>query len=124
VSLTFDAGALIAFERNDVDVVDIVQKAVKANVRIAIPTGVVAQVWREGRTQARLSRLLRSRVVEIVPLDLEQARNAGAMCGRTSTADVIDASVVVCARHRKHGVVTSDPEDLHRLDPTLRLVVV
>ncbi|MBL8953009.1 MAG: PIN domain-containing protein [Myxococcaceae bacterium] len=124
MSLTFDAGALIAFERNDGRVVRVLQLALADGVRIAIPAGVVAQVWRDGRQQARLARLLRSRVVELVPLDIEQARNAGALCGRTSTDDVIDASVVLCARHRNHGVMTSDPDDLHRLDPTLRLVVV
>jgi hypothetical protein len=84
----------------------------------------VGQVWRDGRVQARLARLLRSRVAEIVPLDFETARAAGQLCGATGTADVIDAVVVLCAHKRGHGVATSDPRDLSRLDATLRLVVV
>lgn len=124
MSLTFDTGALVAFERNQQRVADLVEAAARAHVRIAVPTVVVAQAWRDGRTQARLVRLLRSRVIEIVPLTLEAAREAGQLCGRTSTTDVVDAAVVRCARKRGHGVVTSDPVDLHRLDANLRLVAV
>jgi len=35
-----------------------------------------------------------------------------------------DASVVLCARLRRHVVVTSDRDDLLRFDPGLRVVVV
>jgi hypothetical protein len=122
--ITFDAGALIAFERNDRRVVAIVAEAVKHGATIAIPSGVVGQVWRDGQRQARLARLLGSHVVEIEPLDDRRARAAGQLCGVTKTSDVVDASVVLCARARSHAVVTSDPGDLARLDPKLLLVVV
>jgi hypothetical protein len=122
--LTLDAGALIAFERNDRRVVAMVARALANGVRLAVPAGVVGQVWRDGRRQARLARLLGSRVVDIEPLDDQRARAAGQLCGVAGTADVIDASVVLCAKARGHGVLTSDPEDLGRLDGGLRLVVV
>ena len=122
--LTLDAGALIAFERNDRRVVAMVERALATGVRLAVPAGVVGQVWRDGRRQARLARLLGSRVVDIEPLDDQRARAAGQLCGVAGTADVIDASVVLCAKARGHGVLTSDPEDLARLDGALRLVVV
>jgi predicted nucleic acid-binding protein len=122
--LTLDSGALIAFERGDREVVAIVARALERRVALAVPAGVVGQVWRDGRKQARLSRLLASRVVEIEPLDDARARAAGQLCGATGTADVIDASVALCARARGHGVLTSDPGDLARLLPSLRLVVV
>jgi len=32
--------------------------------------------------------------------------------------------VVICARRASQQVVTSDPDDLHRLDPQLDLIVV
>jgi hypothetical protein len=124
VSLTFDAGALIAFERNDRVVLNIVEKAARDRVKIGVPTVVVAQVWRNGKTQSRLARLLRSRVVDIVPLNIDSARHAGQLCGRAETSDIVDAAVVMCARSRGDGVATSDPEDLRRLDPDLRMVVV
>ena len=122
--LTLDAGALVAFERNDRRVVATIARAVERRVPIAIPAGVVGQVWRDGRTQVRLVRLLGSDVVEVEPLDDTRARAAGQLCGATRTRDVIDASVVLCARARRQGVMTSDIEDLRRLDPTLRLVPV
>ncbi len=107
--LTLDAGALIAFERNDRRVVAMVAGALARGVRLAVPAGVVGQVWRDGRKQARLARFLGSPVVEIEPLDDRRARAAGQLCGVKGTADVIDASVVLCAKSHGHGIATSDP---------------
>jgi hypothetical protein len=122
--LTLDTGALIAFERGDRAVVAIVRRSLERGLRLAVPAGVVGQAWRDGRKQARLARLLGSDLVEIEILDDMRARSAGQLCGATHTADVIDASVVLCARHRAHGVLTSDADDLSRLDPSLRYVPV
>jgi len=122
--LTLDSGALIAFERNDRSIVAIIARAVQQGVTLAVPAGVVGQVWRDGRRQARLARLLSAPQMEIEPLDDIRARAAGQLCGVSGTRDVIDASVVLCARGRGHGVVTSDLDDLRRLDPSLRLVPI
>lgn len=122
--LTFDAGALIAFERNERAVVAIVARARQREVAIAVPAGVVGQVWRDGTRQARLARLLGSDLIEVEPLDDARARAAGQLCGVAGTSDVIDASVVLCARARGHGVLTSDSDDLRRLDAALCLVTV
>jgi hypothetical protein len=62
--------------------------------------------------------------VSVVALGEPEARAAGALCGRAGTADVVDASVVVCARVRGHAVITGDPVDLLALDPALRIVPV
>jgi predicted nucleic acid-binding protein len=122
--LTLDASALIAFERNDRTVVAIIARAQQHKIRLAAPAGVVGQVWRDGSRQARLARLLGSDLIEVVPLDDERARAAGQLCGVAGTLDVIDASVVLCARERGHGVLTSDVDDLERLDASLRYVRV
>jgi hypothetical protein len=122
--LTLDAGALIAFERNDRRVVALITLAHHHGWTIAVPAGVVGQVWRDGRRQARLARLLASHEVEIEALDDRRAREAGQLCGARGTADVIDASVVLGARARGHRIATSDPEDLQRLDPDADLIVV
>ncbi len=122
VGLILDAGALIAFERNDRHVVAIVARALSRGARLTVPAGVVGQVWRDGRRQARLTRLLGSDLVEVEPLDDARARAAGELCGVRSTTDVIDASVGLSARARGQGVLTSDPHDLQRLDPSLRCV--
>lgn len=122
--LTLDAGALIAFERNDRQVVALITLARHHGWTIAVPAGVVGQVWRDGRRQARLARLLASKEVEVEALDDRRAREAGQLCGARGTADVIDASVVLAARARGHRIATSDPEDLQRLDPDADLIVV
>jgi hypothetical protein len=122
--LTLDTGALIAFDRNDRRVVALIARAVTHGLSLAVPAGVVGQVWRDGRRQARLSRLLGSDRVEVESLDDELGRKAGQLCGVTGTADVIDASVVLCARVRGHRIVTSDPTDIRALDSTAQIIVV
>ena len=120
--LTLDAGALIAVERNDRKVVALLARALEVRYSLAVPAGVVAQVWRDGRRQVRLARLLASEQIEIEPLDDQRAREAGQLCGVMGVADVIDASVVLCARRRGHRIVSSDPADIRRLDPTVPVI--
>ncbi|MGH8905496.1 MAG: PIN domain-containing protein [Egibacteraceae bacterium] len=124
---TLDAGALIAFERNERAIVSLIARAYERGDRVAVPAGVVAQTWRDGRRQVRLVRLLAAGTTEIVPLDDRAARSVGQLCGVAGVAgvaDVIDAAVVWCARERGHAVLTSDPDDLLRLDPTLGIKIV
>jgi hypothetical protein len=122
--VTLDAGALIAFDRNDRRVVAVIARAIQQGVAVVIPAGVVGQAWRNGQRQVRLAHLLGSDAVTVEPLDDAEARAAGQLCGVTKTSDVIDASVVLCARRRGHAVMTSDAGDLRRLHPTLRVVPV
>ncbi|MGH9300747.1 MAG: PIN domain-containing protein [Acidimicrobiales bacterium] len=122
VGLTLDAGALIAFERSERKAVVLVARARERNEPLSIPAGVIGQVWRDGRRQAHLARLLGSRAVEVVVLDDFGARAAGQLCGVSGTADVIDATVVLCAQRRGHRVATSDFADMLRLDPALDLI--
>jgi hypothetical protein len=122
--LTLDAGALIAFDRNDRRVVGLLVRALALGQSLAVPAGVVGQVWRDGRRQARLARFLGSNQVEVEPLDDQRAREAGQLCGARGTRDVVDASVVLCAKARSHRVVTSDRADMRALDPSLGLIEV
>ncbi|MCE7894240.1 MAG: hypothetical protein KJ015_08070 [Myxococcales bacterium] len=117
-----DAGALIAFERNDRKVRTLVELALANGVALHAPAGVVGQVWRDGKRQARLARLVGSGLLEVKALDREEAQAAGVLCGQTGTSDVIDASVALLARRHAATVVTSDAEDLRRIDPKVRLV--
>ncbi len=119
---TLDAGALIAIERGEPRLQALLDEAAAAGLGIAVPAGVIAQAWRGSSRQARLARFLALSAVTTVPLDEPEARAAGVLCGRTGTSDVVDASVVICARARGHAVVTGDPGDLAALDPALRLV--
>jgi predicted nucleic acid-binding protein len=122
--LTLDTGALIAFERHDRKIIELLEEALRRRYDIVVPATVVAQAWRDPRRQARLVRLLANEALEIEPLDALRAKQAGQLCGVRNTSDVVDASVVLCARARKHRVVTSDPDDLRRLDPNLELIEI
>jgi hypothetical protein len=59
--------------------------------------------------------------LEVHELDLGDAKAAGVLCGLSGTADVVDASVVLLARRHKAVVITSDPDDIRRVDPTIAL---
>ncbi len=122
--VTLDTGALIAIERGDPRLQALLDEAHAAGADLAVPAGVVAQAWRGGTRQARLARFLRLATVTVIPLDDPGARAAGALCGHASTSDVVDASVVICARDRDHAVISSDPGDLAALDPTLRIIAL
>ena len=121
---TFDAGALIALERRDERVRAMLDRVLASpDALIHIPAGVLAQVFRDGPRQARLTRLLKKAQTRVVPLDTRTALVAGMLLERRGGSDVVDASVVLCARTHVQGVVTSDPDDLRRLDPDLLLEV-
>src|ERR1700689_4564586 len=90
---------------------------------ICIPAEVVAQAWRSPR-QVRLARLLKSPDVDIAVMTLSGARNVGLICARTGHDDVVDVHVVLCARQRKHAIVTSDPRDVARIDATVPRILV
>lgn len=124
IGVVFDAGALIAFERNDRSVVMLVKRLLALRAKVVVPAGVVGQVWRDGGRQARLARLLGAPIAVVEPLDDRRARAAGQLCGLAGTRDVVDASVVLSARAHELPIATSDPDDLRRLDPKVRLVVV
>src|SRR5919109_1103112 len=117
--IVLDARALIALDRGDKRMIALVQGRA-----FRVPAGVVGQVWRDGRAQVTLARFLRSEEVAIVPLDEQLARSCGELCGATNAPDVIDASVVIIARERRDLIVTSDPNDLRRLDPAAQIISV
>ena len=123
-AVILDTGALIGFERNDRRVVAIIARALEHHDSLIVPSGVVAQAWRDGSRQARLARLLGSHLCQVLVLDDRQARAAGQLCGLADTTDVIDASVAAAARDLGARVLTSDPDDLRRLDRRLELIAI
>ncbi len=120
--VVLDAGALIALDRNDRGTWAMLRVADDDGDVILVPSGVVGQAWRDGARQALLSRAL-DHCDEVV-LDGVVARAAGLLCGRTATADVIDASVALAAGAAMTDgtvtVLTSDPDDLGVLTTALR----
>ena len=122
--ITFDAGGLIALDRNDRRVIVLLARAAELGVRVVVPATALAQVIRNPARQTRLSRLIRQAGTDLVPLNGPEATAVGLLLAQTATADIVDAHVVICARRTGGVVVTSDPEDIGRIDPELRVVAV
>lgn len=123
--LTLDTGALIALERGDERLTALLHRVMATpGAIIHVPAGVVAQAFRDGPRQVTLNRLLKRSQTQVVSLDEQTAYVAGMLLGLRGGNDVVDASVVVCARSHRQAVVTGDPGDLRRLDPDLPLEVV
>lgn len=113
MSLVLDAGAFLAVERGDRDVIALVKRE-RLNHRAPLSHGgVVAQIWRGGSgRQAEVARLLKG--VDVKPLDQQLGKEAGALLGKTRGEDAIDAAVV-CLATDGDDILTSDPTDLKTL---------
>jgi hypothetical protein len=122
--ITFDAGGLIALDRNNRQVIALLARAAERGMRITIPATALAQAIRNPARQARLRRLIRQAGTDLIALDGADATAVGLLLAQTATTDIVDAHVVVCAERAGQSLVTSDPLDIKRLSPEMRLVVV
>lgn len=122
--VTFDAGGLIALDRNNRSVVALIARAAERGSRITIPATALAQALRNPARQARLSRLIRQSSTDVAVLDGRDATAVGLLLAQTATADIVDAHVVVCAQRAGQAVITSDPGDLRRIAPGLAMLVI
>jgi hypothetical protein len=108
--LVLDAGAFVAVERGDRDVVALVKRERLAGRPPVTCGGVVAQIWRGGHArQVPLARLLAG--VDVMPIDDRLGRQAGMLLARSGQSDAIDASVV-CLAADGDDILTFDPSDL------------
>lgn len=122
--ITLDAGALIAVDRDVRPVVVLLTRATEVGARLTVPAGALAQAIRRPERQVRLARLVRQPNADVVALDRVDATNVGRLLAASGTTDVVDAHVVICARRAGQRVLTSDADDLRRLDPELEVVEV
>lgn len=113
MSMVFDTGALIAFDRGDRRVAALVEAVRRRREILVTSSGCVAQAWREGGPrQALLARLLSG--IHEHALDPTVSRHVGGLCSAAGSTDVVDAHVVSLA-HDGDVIVTSDPDDLRKL---------
>ncbi len=68
--------------------------------------------------------MVRQPSTDIIALNDEDATDVGILLAASKTSDITDAHVVICARRAGQPIVTSDPDDLARLDPEADLIVV
>ncbi len=125
-SIVLDSGALIALERGSRRIQALIEQIRARGLTVLIPAGVVAEVWRDGARQARIAKLLSAPETRVVALDEARARAIGVLLGSKSRDNVVDASVVLCARERGTNVtvLTSDTKDLRAIDPNLPIVPI
>lgn len=122
-TITFDTGALIALERRNQRITDVVARARAREDAIVVPQVVLTEWWR-ARTDWREA-ILAMLVVE--PFSDARAKLAGEALASVAHATAIDAIVMASAASRGDTVFTSDREDLERLRaffPGVRVLAV
>lgn len=112
MSVVLDAGAFLAVEKGDRRVAAMLRLLQRQRVALRTSAAVVAQVWRDGRKQALLARLLDG--VAVRALGAGDDRRTGELVSKAGTRDVIDAHLALVAEE-DDLILTSDPEDLKRL---------
>jgi hypothetical protein len=116
--VTYDAGALLAAERNDRGMWALHAGFLAEEVAPVVPVAVLAQAWRGGSRQASLVRLLEMCVIEA--MSEAQARRVGVLAGKARHDDVVDVTVVEGALRRGDAIVTADPGDIRSIVAALR----
>jgi hypothetical protein len=112
VKAVLDAGALVAIDRRDRAVGAQLRVLQQQRVPLRTSAAVVGQVWRDGRKQANLARVLAGTGIE--PLGQDDGRRIGELLARAGSADVVDAHVALLAAPTD-VVLTSDPDDIRAL---------
>lgn len=109
--LTFDTGALIALERRNKRIRDVLDVAREEGLGVTVPAVVLAEWCRLGRELAQ-ARLVKPFTVESTTQRIAQI--AGEAAGEVG-ATAVDAIVMASAAQRGDVVYTSDFDDLDRL---------
>jgi predicted nucleic acid-binding protein len=121
--LTLDAGALIAYERGDQRIREILTVGYARGLVPTVPAIALAEVWRGDAKDARVARLLKACSVEMVDEGL--ARMVGSMRRVIPGAHTIDACIAAGVRRRGDAIATSDPSDMRALlGPSFTILVV
>ena len=107
-----DAGALVAIDRRNRLIGAQLRVLQRQGAPIRVSSAVVGQVWRDGRKQANLARVLAG--VGIEALGKDDGKRIGELLARSGSADIVDAHVALITAHADL-VLTSDPSDIRRL---------
>ena len=118
MSTVLDAGAWVAVDKRDRTVGAMLRVLQRDEVPVLTSAGAVAQVWRDGRRQANLARVLLG--VDVLPLDDVRAKKVGELLRENRTDDIVDAHVALLVQPDDH-VLTSDEPDIKALLRTRRV---
>jgi hypothetical protein len=112
VKTVLDAGALVAVDRRERMIGAQLRVLQRQGTPIRVSSAVVGQVWRDGRKQANLARVLAG--VGIEALGEDDGKRIGELLALAASADVVDAHVALMAEPADL-VLTSDPADIRKL---------
>jgi len=112
VKAILDAGALVAADRRDRLIGAQLRVLQQQATPVRVSSAVVGQVWRDGRTQANLARVLAG--VGIEALGKDDGKRIGELLALAGSADIADAHVALITAHADL-VLTSDPGDIRTL---------
>jgi len=118
MNVVLDSGALIAIDHRDRTVGAMLRVLQREGSAVESSAGVVGQVWRDGRRQANLARVLPG--VNVVAIDDGMAKRVGELLGASRTRDVVDAHVALLVQPQGR-VLTSDDSDIRALLRTRRV---
>ncbi len=107
-----DAGALVAVDHRDRMIGARLRVLQQHATPVRISSAVVGQVWRDGRKQANLARVLAG--VGIEALGAGDGKRIGELLALAGTADVVHAHVALMTAPADL-VLTSDPGDIREL---------
>jgi hypothetical protein len=112
VKAVLDAGALVAVDRRDRLIGAQLRVLQQQGTPVRVSSAVVGQVWRDGRKQALLARVLAG--VGVEALSKDDGKRIGELLLLAGSADVVDAHVALMTGHGDL-VLTSDPRDIGSL---------
>ena len=118
MNVVLDSGALIAIDHRDRTVGAMLRVLQREGSAVESSAGVVGQVWRDGRRQANLARVLPG--VNVVAIDDGMAKRVGELLDASRTRDVVDAHVALLVQPQGR-VLTSDDSDIRALLRTRRV---
>jgi hypothetical protein len=118
VSAVLDAGALIAVDKRDRKIGAMLRVLQREGVPVVSSAGALAQVWRNGRRQANLARVVSG--VDIDGLDGASAKKVGELLRANRSDDLVDAHVALLVQPADQ-VLTSDEPDIKSLLRTRRV---
>ena len=107
-----DAGALVAVDRRNRLIGAELRVLQQQATPIRVSSAVVGQVWRDGRKQANLARVLAGIAIEALASD--DGKRIGEVLALAGSADVVDAHVALMTAPADL-VLTSDPTDIRKL---------
>jgi hypothetical protein len=116
--VTYDAGALVAADRNDRRMWSLHAGFLAEEVSPTVPAPVLAEAWRGGSRQANLARFLALCSVEV--LSELQAKAVGVLAGKADHNDIVDVTVVEGAIRRNDAIVTSNHTHIRKITDAVR----